>query len=904
MKKVSSKILAILLSFVVVLSMMPGMAFGDNSMSTFCIQQNMLNDVVCVDSQGTNMYILEAADVIESVTFSGFDNSEENDEEYAVYSYNGNTRIKIDSEVSSIDDFYLTKEAYDVFLGEAEWAGNNSYSDIIKDSDYYLFWIVDESDVSDPINYTVLVKSPKKDTSSELDSFVASAGSSNKLPQKKTGTYTYINYLNEDTIVDLYTVTIPAGTKEVNLKLSKASLVYNYRFNDTGKQVDDDYISGIVSDYTKGENEITVSVDANEDGVLDAIQIQNPYNADYSGGELRYAITFEYENFSASVNNKLLYDFTKVNDGYTSYGATVPLYKISVPEGTTTVDLAFNEMRLVYNYDASGKYLEGWVKDPTVGANNVTVTVDSNEDGISDIIQVQNPYRLEEGNYVGGELLYAILFETVDSDSETESGTVSGGINVPKVPINGVGSYTLQFYDPSGYECMLGNCWYSKKELKATLNETPDSMRSSYRYLSAYISVPEGKELSDFTVKWYYSDTYDIYGNGYTPVSIGEPASGTSGNLTYYNGKGYYENTFYFNTYPDTTKIGTYYYYVEISDGESTINSKASQAVVIVSPEGTTPGTAVGDIKAYFRMDGYGAFPGLSTTSKEISGGATAADIFKQVLDANGYTYEGLNKGYVSSVTSSTGVTLSEFDYGPNSGWMYRVNNEAPTVGMNSYVLSEGDTVIFYYVQDYTKDPYAIASMPSEDKAPTISITDKDGKDASSMGKVEYDASSNCVDISPASGYKVSDVKVNGVSKGAVTRLEGIKATDRIEVVFEAASAESETPAVSDQTAKIIAGVQAIKPKVTNTRLKSGIKVYWKKNSSYKVSYYQVYRKTGKNGTYKLIYTTKLPTTLKITNVKNLKKGKTYYYRVRGVRVIDGKKYYTKWSNYTYRKFR
>ena len=75
MKKVSSKILAILLSFAVVLSMMPGMAFGDNSMSTFCIQQNMLNDVVCVDSQGTNMYILEAADVIESETFSGFDNS-------------------------------------------------------------------------------------------------------------------------------------------------------------------------------------------------------------------------------------------------------------------------------------------------------------------------------------------------------------------------------------------------------------------------------------------------------------------------------------------------------------------------------------------------------------------------------------------------------------------------------------------------------------------------------------------------------------------------------------------------------------------------------------------------------------------------------------------------------------
>lgn len=318
----------------------------------------------------------------------------------------------------------------------------------------------------------------------------------------------------------------------------------------------------------------------------------------------------------------------------------------------------------------------------------------------------------------------------------------------------------------------------------------------------------------------------------------------------------------------------------------------------------SVPNPSLGDnivVKLTIKSDnGYW----INNASVTIPGeGATVYHALVKACETYGITTVGAETGYVRSMTKY-GRTLSELDYGPNSGWMYKVNGELPNIGLTSCSIKNGDEIVWFYTEDWTTVPGAITGDSDKPSEPSISITDKDGKDASSMGKVEYDASSNCVDISPSSGYKVSDVKVNGVSKGAVTRLEGIKVTDRIEVVFEAASSESETPAVSDQTAKIIAGVQAIKPKVTNTRLKSGIKVYWKKNSSYKVSYYQVYRKTGKNGTYKLIYTTKLPTTLKITNVKNLKKGKTYYYRVRGVRVIDGKKYYTKWSNYTYRKFR
>lgn len=86
----------------------------------------------------------------------------------------------------------------------------------------------------------------------------------------------------------------------------------------------------------------------------------------------------------------------------------------------------------------------------------------------------------------------------------------------------------------------------------------------------------------------------------------------------------------------------------------------------------------------------------------DITQGGTVYDAFIAALNnAGNMSAIGADKGYVRSITKD-GVTLSEFDKGKNSGWLYKVNGEKPTVGLTSYVLNSNDDIVWYYTQDWT----------------------------------------------------------------------------------------------------------------------------------------------------------------------------------------------------------
>lgn len=107
------------------------------------------------------------------------------------------------------------------------------------------------------------------------------------------------------------------------------------------------------------------------------------------------------------------------------------------------------------------------------------------------------------------------------------------------------------------------------------------------------------------------------------------------------------------------------------------------------------------------------------------------------------------------------------------------------------------------------------------------------------------------------------------------------------------------TPApgkTSTPTQNLTATNSITKTKVSVTSVKAkkkNVQIKWKKNAF--ASGYKIYRSTKKNGKYKCIKTiSKVATTS--YNDRSVKKGKSYYYKVRAYKKVDQKTYYSSYS--------
>ena len=140
----------------------------------------------------------------------------------------------------------------------------------------------------------------------------------------------------------------------------------------------------------------------------------------------------------------------------------------------------------------------------------------------------------------------------------------------------------------------------------------------------------------------------------------------------------------------------------------------------------------------------------------------------------------------------------------------------------------------------------------------------------------------------------MKDVLLNGQSLGAVTEVPNLKPGDKLVVIVETAEEKIErlTKGVENTTIKLYYKKGEIG--------KGWIKLRYKKSYGYKVDNYEIFRSAKKKTNFgkKAWFVTKTNKTKGFyKNGKSVKKGTRYYYKMRGVREIDGKKVYTKWSN-------
>ena len=147
-------------------------------------------------------------------------------------------------------------------------------------------------------------------------------------------------------------------------------------------------------------------------------------------------------------------------------------------------------------------------------------------------------------------------------------------------------------------------------------------------------------------------------------------------------------------------------------------------------------------------------------------------------------------------------------------------------------------------------------------------------------------------------GYEITDVTVNGVSKGAVDKVTGLKTGDKIVIKTQ----KIETP---DDNAALIDAVKNTKldarTAMSKAKGKKAVKVYWyaEDGSDLEFDGYEVFRSLKRYSGFG-----KTPF-FKTANEKYyntaVKKGSKYYYKVRAYKVIDGEKVYTDWSTKAWR---
>ena len=178
-------------------------------------------------------------------------------------------------------------------------------------------------------------------------------------------------------------------------------------------------------------------------------------------------------------------------------------------------------------------------------------------------------------------------------------------------------------------------------------------------------------------------------------------------------------------------------------------------------------------------------------------------------------------------------------------------------------------------------------------------------KSALEKAKEEANAALNAA----AAANKYDDAEQAEVKKlldKAAADIKAAKTEEEVKAIKEGGLTEIDKVLTSEEKAEIeaVTGVSQdifkAKSKLSKLNGKKAVKVTWNVPGGMKLDGYEVFRSTARySGFGKTPYFTASKTSY--INNKDLVKGKTYYYKVRGFVEINGEKYYTKFSTKAFR---
>ncbi len=299
----------------------------------------------------------------------------------------------------------------------------------------------------------------------------------------------------------------------------------------------------------------------------------------------------------------------------------------------------------------------------------------------------------------------------------------------------------------------------------------------------------------------------------------------------------------------------------------------------------------------YVMVKGKGTYTDYKLESFTIQASSDLSGItIKQPKDRK-YTGSETKPSYIT-VTDALGNKLIE-----NLDYTYSVKN-AVNVGQATLNVN--------FCGNYTGTKSTIYNIVA---STAQSITVSDARTSTNMSEGAYSLGASATYDNAALTYSSSNTDVATVSSsGKVTPKAEGETTITIKAAatssYAAASktitltvindipepTEEEIAAEEAKNARITAGVESTKvvclkaPVVESKK----VKLTWKKsNSGYRVDSYQIWRSTKKSSGYQKIFTSSNATNKYYVNTKGLEPGTTYWYKVRGVRVVDGKNVYT-----------